>query len=141
MKSAIIVFFFLISFTNVFSQKAVTYPFQNPKLPVEQRVKDLISRMSLHEKILQMQHFQDVKGIEAFKGESYGCIMSTGSTASEVTLQNTQSQNYMKKETRWGIPVLTVTEALHEFTREDVPFIRRPLHWEARLIRTLWSVW
>ena len=113
MKHILIAIFFLINIVNVFSQKTNTYPYQNLKLPVEQRVKDLLGRMSLHEKILQMQHLQDVKGIEALKGESYGCIMNTGSTASEVASQNAQIQNYLKNESRWGIPVLTVTEALH----------------------------
>jgi beta-glucosidase len=113
MKHILIAIFFLINIVNAFSQKTYIYPYQNAKLPVEQRVKDLLGRMSLHEKIKQMQHLQDVKGIGALKGESYGCIMNTGSTASEVASQNAQIQNYMKKETRWGIPVLTVTEALH----------------------------
>ena len=30
------------------------YPYQNPKLPVEERVADLLSRMSLREKIGQL---------------------------------------------------------------------------------------
>lgn len=32
------------------------YPFQNPKLDVEERVKDLVSRMTLDEKISQMMY-------------------------------------------------------------------------------------
>ena len=119
MKQALIAIFLLISITNVFSQKANSFPYKDSKLPVEQRVKDLLGRMSLHEKILQMQHFQDVEGIEAFKGESYGCIMNTGSTATEVALQNAKIQYYMKNETRLGIPVLTVTEALHGAYQEN----------------------
>ena len=31
-------------------------PYQNPKLPIDQRVNDLVSRMTLEEKILQMQN-------------------------------------------------------------------------------------
>ncbi len=31
-------------------------PYQNPSLPIEQRVDDLVSRMTLEEKVLQMQH-------------------------------------------------------------------------------------
>src|SRR5579871_1527782 len=31
-------------------------PFRDPSLPIEQRVNDLISRMTLDEKVLQMQH-------------------------------------------------------------------------------------
>ena len=38
------------------AQKAKTFPFQDPSLPIEQRVNDLVSRMTLEEKVLQMQH-------------------------------------------------------------------------------------
>jgi len=37
------------------SPKTYQYPFQNPKLSFEERVKDLVSRMTLDEKIAQMQ--------------------------------------------------------------------------------------
>lgn len=36
--------------------QAQTYPFRNPDLPVEERVKDLISRLTLHEKVQMMKH-------------------------------------------------------------------------------------
>lgn len=35
---------------------AQTYPFRNPELPLEVRVKDLISRLTLHEKVQLMKH-------------------------------------------------------------------------------------
>jgi beta-glucosidase len=38
------------------AQKAKTFPFQDPSLPIEQRVNDLVSHMTLEEKVLQMQH-------------------------------------------------------------------------------------
>ncbi len=37
-------------------EKAKTLPYQDPSLPIEKRVEDLVSRMTLQEKILQMQH-------------------------------------------------------------------------------------
>src|SRR5260221_11571274 len=37
-----------------FSQKKYEYPFQNPSLPTERRVNDLVSRLTLDEKVLQM---------------------------------------------------------------------------------------
>ena len=36
------------------STDARKYPYQDPKLPVEQRVEDLLGRMSLEEKVNQM---------------------------------------------------------------------------------------
>jgi beta-glucosidase len=37
-------------------ERTARSPFQNPSLPVEERVDDLVSRMTLEEKVLQMQH-------------------------------------------------------------------------------------
>ncbi|HYM94086.1 MAG TPA: glycosyl hydrolase, partial [Chitinophagaceae bacterium] len=34
--------------------KKYEYPFQNPSLPLEQRVNDLVSRLTLEEKVAQM---------------------------------------------------------------------------------------
>jgi beta-glucosidase len=39
-----------------FAQQASSFPFQNPSLPVEQRVDDLVSRLTLEEKASQMRH-------------------------------------------------------------------------------------
>ena len=44
-------FIFFFSFAQ---QNKYQYPFQNPSLPVEQRVNDLVSRLTLNEKVLQM---------------------------------------------------------------------------------------
>ncbi len=40
----------------VFAQPAEQAPYQNPDLPAEQRAADLVSRMTLEEKVLQMQN-------------------------------------------------------------------------------------
>lgn len=38
------------------AQDAVSYPFRNPNLPIEERVSDLISRLTLKEKVQLMKH-------------------------------------------------------------------------------------
>ncbi|HVZ97500.1 MAG TPA: glycoside hydrolase family 3 C-terminal domain-containing protein [Chitinophagaceae bacterium] len=45
--------FCMLSDNHAYTQK---YPFQNPSLPVAERVNDLVSRMTLEEKVLQMQN-------------------------------------------------------------------------------------
>src|SRR5215204_223238 len=40
----------------VFAQNEATPPYKNPKLPIKQRVDDLVSKMTLEEKISQMQN-------------------------------------------------------------------------------------
>jgi beta-glucosidase len=41
---------------SVFAQQSAPLPFQNPSLPIAQRVDDLVSRMTLEEKASQMRH-------------------------------------------------------------------------------------
>ncbi|MDP4206202.1 MAG: glycoside hydrolase family 3 N-terminal domain-containing protein, partial [Bacteroidota bacterium] len=56
MKKYWISFFLLWLFINgIYAQKTV-YPFQNPKLSFEQRVNDLVSRLTLEEKISLMHN-------------------------------------------------------------------------------------
>ncbi len=52
MKLIFTIFVFICYSTLIFSQKIPAY--ENPKLPVEERVNDLVSRMTLEEKVSQM---------------------------------------------------------------------------------------
>ncbi len=45
-----------LSTFNVAADKRYEFPFQNPDLPVEERVEDLVARMTLDEKVGQMQN-------------------------------------------------------------------------------------
>ncbi len=47
----------LLCFCGITMQAQIeTFPFRNPDLPVDVRVKDLVSRLTLHEKVQLMQH-------------------------------------------------------------------------------------
>ncbi len=52
MKQKIFIILFIVTCTNIFAQGII--PYKNPNLPVEERVNDLISRMTLKEKVSQM---------------------------------------------------------------------------------------
>jgi len=45
---------FIVFTTSCFAQTSTQYPFQNPSLSFEQRVNDLVSRLTLEEKVAQM---------------------------------------------------------------------------------------
>ncbi len=51
------------------ASKENSYPFQNPNLPIEQRVSDLLSRLTLEEKVKQMMH--NTPAIERLQIEPY----------------------------------------------------------------------
>jgi beta-glucosidase len=110
--------------------------YRNAKLPIEQRLADLLSRMTLEEKVAQIQgvwenpafmktpesRFVDEKG--NFLPERAAVILKDGigqmSRPSEVThgpreeaeFTNTL-QKWMKENTRLGIPVMFHDECLH----------------------------
>jgi beta-glucosidase len=56
MKKISITLFLFASFLHVLSAQTYTYPFQDPDRPLEERVKDVISRLTLEEKVLLMKH-------------------------------------------------------------------------------------
>ncbi|HTD21033.1 MAG TPA: glycoside hydrolase family 3 N-terminal domain-containing protein [Terriglobales bacterium] len=115
--------------------QAQDLPYRNPNLPVEQRIADLLSRMTLEEKVAQLEGawedrrffndpqalFTDDKG--AFLPERAAVLLKNGlgemsrpsvnhgpRTMAEFT--NT-IQKWMKENTRLGIPVLFHEECLH----------------------------
>jgi beta-glucosidase len=92
--------------------------------PVERRVVDLLNRMTLEEKIAQLSHLhghqlyngQEVdmrKLAEAAGNISYGCVEGFNLTGNNARKAFHNIQRYMVENTRWGIPVLTVSESLH----------------------------
>jgi beta-glucosidase len=112
-----------------------TPPYRNPQLPVEQRVADLLSRMTLEEKVAQMQGawenksfhkdpetmFVDEKG--NFLPERAAVLMknglgqisrpSEGRGPREMAEFTNTVQKWMKEHTRLGIPVMFHDECLH----------------------------
>ena len=112
MKRIYLLFLVVCLSSSVLAQPKI-YPYLNSKLPVAQRVKNLLGRMTLHEKIMQMQHLHDITGTESLKSDSYGCVMNTDLDADKAATTYAAMQSYMKEKTKWGIPVLTCTEAIH----------------------------
>lgn len=100
------------------------YPFADKNLNIEERILDLISRMTLEEKVRQLDIYSgaevltDSKMPAIFDGDKYkelygelgiGCLQIRYSSAK----LNNQIQEYNIKNTRLGIPVLFSEETLH----------------------------
>ena len=112
------------------------FTYQNPDLPVEERLDDLLSRMTTEEKIMQTDQYfsgdfttQDENGkviamdmqrfAELMHGNSVGSVQLRGMTAAQA---NTV-QRYAVENTRLGIPFLFSEEALHGlFTNNATSF-------------------
>ena len=115
------------------------FPHQDPNLPVEERLDDLLLRMTTEEKIMQTDQYfsgdfttQDENGkvvamdmqrfAELMHGNSVGSVQLRGMTAAQA---NTV-QRYAVENTRLGIPFLFSEEALHGlFTNNATSFTSR----------------
>lgn len=88
--------------------------YQNSKASTEARVKDLISRMTLHEKVLQLQNRstgapRDFDG--RFEGFSIGTVHDMDHNALRCR-EITDSLSLYMANTRLGIPALTCVEGI-----------------------------
>lgn len=89
--------------------------YKNRKAPIERRVEDLLARMTLHEKVLQLQNREAGKLGELedrFHGESVGTVHEMGHDAAECQRIIGELQEYMFTKTRLGIPALTCVEGI-----------------------------
>ncbi|MBK7107021.1 MAG: glycoside hydrolase family 3 C-terminal domain-containing protein [Ignavibacteriae bacterium] len=115
---------------------AQEFPYKNPNLPVDERVNDLISRMTLEEKFWQLFMIPgDLRdGKEKYKNGIFGFQVSTEAKSTKITEQIlnygksgspesvakkiNEIQKYFVEETRLGIPIIAFDEALHGLVRD-----------------------
>ncbi len=111
------------------------FPYQDPGVPVEARVQDLLKRMTREEKLWQlfMSPGDPAEGKETFHHGVFGLQFATrapgegaaqqlleyGQTASAAAMaaQINAAQRFFVTETRLGIPIIPFDEALHGLVR------------------------
>lgn len=89
--------------------------YKDKKASIEQRVEDLLARMTLHEKVLQLQNREAGRLgelEERFHGHSVGTVHEMGQSAVECQRIIGQLQEYLFTKTRLGIPALTCVEGI-----------------------------
>jgi beta-glucosidase len=98
--------------------------FKDPTQPVEVRVRDLVKRMTLQEKIAQMQDlsYSEIYTADSLDparmqkylhGVSLGCMEGMGLSAEEYARSVDRVQRYIVEKSRLGIPMIATSEALH----------------------------
>jgi beta-glucosidase len=113
-------------------------PYRDPAQPVDVRVRDLLQRMTLEEKVAQLQGYrtQDPHAFDAegnFVGGTDAAALNNGAGAvwagnpgaaggdrfagnpHERIRRMNSVQKYMREKTRLGIPVFSFAEALHGY--------------------------
>ncbi len=122
--------------TTISCKKENNLKYKNANIPIEERVDDLLSRMTLEEKFWQLFMIPgDLSdGKEKYKHGIFGFQVATkgksgneaeqlldysgGGTAKEVAELINEIQKYFIEETRLGIPIIPFDEALHGLVRE-----------------------
>ena len=99
------------------------YPYQNPDLPVEKRVSDLLKRMSVEDKVNQisaqllfMDEFFDQRDYSVGHIRNVGHFLPDGgfpNNPAEVARHINEDTQRSIQANPWGIPVLQHGEALH----------------------------
>ena len=114
-----------------------TLAYKDANLSIEERVDDLLSRMTIEEKFGQvfMVPGDFSEGMEKYKDGIFGFQMNTesrsdaqteqllnyaaGGKARETAILVNEIQKYFIEETRLGIPIIPFDEALHGLVRKD----------------------
>ncbi len=134
-------------------------PFRDPRVPVERRITDLLGRLTLEEKVAQIQQFP-VYGCDAsaadfakktigekeldgaFKGMSYGTVFSPIGVHARDTLRLSKAvHDYALKHTRLGVPMINLHCTMHGVLALDTTifpqFIAQAATWNPGLVQEM----
>jgi beta-glucosidase len=94
----------------------------DPRFPIEQRVNDLLKRMTLEEKVAQLQcEIREIEGNDIFTGKGIGGvgIVLRPLVARESAEKANSLQEFAIENTRLRIPIIIHDEALHGLIGKD----------------------
>jgi beta-glucosidase len=130
-------------------------PYRDPHLPIEQRVSDLLARMTLEEKLAQLSVSGQIDAVvegtysldrlPEFAATGVGAVSRLGlkrSPADTVLIYN-KIQHYLVKQTRLGIPAFAIDEALHGLMAQGSTFFPQAIGlastWNPDLVREVFT--
>lgn len=144
----------LITISNISAKKRDILPYKNKNLSTEERVNDLISRMTLEEKVGQLcSQFDgysaaDIQGemdsLYLFKGILPGVLQTNQHNFKETLVTRNAIQEHIQKNTRLGIPLIYVEESLHGLAKESATSFPQAIAlgstWNQELIEKVFSL-
>ncbi|MDE6079271.1 MAG: glycoside hydrolase family 3 C-terminal domain-containing protein [Duncaniella sp.] len=111
----------LVSFAFSSAEAGQLLPYLDSGLDIETRVDDLLSRMTLHEKVLQLQNRQtgDPSDFDSrFEGYGIGTVHDMDHHAARCR-EITDSLDIYMSRTRFGIPALTCVEGIQGILQDS----------------------
>jgi len=118
--------------------------YKNPTLPIEKRISDLIQRMTLDEKILQLNQYilgdnTNINNVGEIIKDIPSGIGSLVYFGSDPILRN-QFQKKAMEESRLGIPILFGFDVIHGFRTIYPISLAQACTWNPQLVQTACSM-
>lgn len=149
--------FILSSFQNGEPQKnTMNVVYKNSKLPVSQRISDLLGRMTVQEKVQQLvsinggdfnfdqKFFADTTTMRKTLGSGIGSIQATYTKIVETVEMRNQIQRYLKEKSRLGIPAIFIDEGLHGVLKPEATCFPQAIglacSWDMKLFQDVFTV-
>ena len=126
--------------------------YRNASAPVNDRVADLLAKMTLEEKVAQLLNpwptaFNCKDILRDYSNTSVGAVYAYSIVNCVDGLNNTASLNYLQEvmtsSSRLGIPVATISETLHSSLKDGTAFPNPTLlgqTWNETLVRAVGTV-
>lgn len=145
-------------FSNCSPNKSGRLPYKNPELSIDRRVDDLISRMTMDEKIAQLVFWGKTDSFlnkqDQFREESTRRLLKNGAGLVGFMKLKMEPQDYaavtnriqeiLVKETRLGIPAMFFGEGLHGYMGKSATSFPIPpalaSTWDTALVRQVFKV-
>jgi len=156
--------------TSLLFASAVTFAaepvYKNPNKPIEKRVNDLIKRMTLEEKVAQLQtvwvarqkletergeftseHAKEILGLgigQVARPAENKAVITPNKTPSQTLAFTNAVQKYLVENTRLGIPAIFHEEALHGHAGRNATSFPQAIglasSWDPQLIEQVYTI-
>ncbi len=101
----------LLLFSALLSFHAGAQIYKDASADIDSRVEDLLGRMTLDEKIAQM----NMNGMDAYRSlsDGVGVVESPFTTVEDIARMSAETKQFAREHTRLGIPPIQIGECLH----------------------------